>query len=697
MNMPSLCPFCFEPMTGTGPCPNCGHQIGELVQGLQQLPVGWILDGKYRIGMTLGQGGFGITYLAYDMMLQSKAAIKEYFPGGLATRNSQYVTPYTQSGQLLYSKGVESFYREAQMLARFNQHPNVVHISNFFRENNTAYFVMEYVEGESLAQILDKKGGKLTWKELEPIIIPVLDVLEVLHQAGILHRDIAPDNIYVTENGTVKLLDFGAAKNELSQHTHSSAAILKPGYAPLEQYSVTGNQGPWTDVYAMGAVIYHCLTGTIPPEAPDRITGQAVPPLSTYKIKCSKHFEETIMKALALDIDNRWLNVTEFEGSLIDKNRKVDLKKEDVVKVQKKKISKRKVDRRIIILLSIIILSIITGTTFFILKQKEIQRQQQIAAEYALEKGIEAMANLEYEKAIEYLKPLGEYRDADEILQKCSELYTAAENDYQSAAELLESGKYEEAIELFKGLDGYKDADDLIIEGTYQYALYLTDKNQYKDAIPLFDMVITYKDAADRRTQAIYDYGCKLIKDKKYDEGIKQLKLIPAYKDSDSKIKQAEVDKENQRKYDYITKHKNNQDRTTLKYLEELIAINYKDTSTIYKTLYTWGYKIVVNQSESNTTTNRTSIDKWHKWYFHVIISGGKPGESVHLTYKVTHPSGDIDYGSFEGALTSNNKPYRSYWYEHPAFGTSGYSTFELLDSSGTKQLAKSTVYIGSK
>ena len=326
MNISNLCPFCFEPMSGNGPCPHCGHQIGEPMRGIQQLPVGWILDGKYRIGMTLGQGGFGITYLAYDMNLQQKVAIKEYFPSGLVTRSAQTVIPSTQSGQMLYQKGVDAFYREAQLLARFQNHPNIVHIHNFFRENNTAYFVMEYVEGKSLAAYLNERGGRLSQDETISLLSPIMDALDTLHQAGILHRDIAPDNIYLTKSGRVKLLDFGAAKNELSQHTHSSAAILKPGYAPLEQYSVTGNQGPWTDVYAMGAVIYRCLTGAMPPDAPDRITGREIIPICTSSAKVSKNFEADVMKALSLNIPERWQRMVDFKNALSNPDVKVTIK-----------------------------------------------------------------------------------------------------------------------------------------------------------------------------------------------------------------------------------------------------------------------------------------------------------------------------------------------------------------------------------
>ena len=317
-----LCPFCFEPISAPGRCPHCGHQAGEPRLSLQQLPPGTVLDGKYLLGMCLGQGGFGITYLAWDLNLRMKVAIKEYFPGGLVTRSSLMVSPSTQTSVGFFQKGVDAFIREARLLGRFQGHPNIVHISSFFRENNTAYFVMEYVEGRSLAAYLDEKGGRLSWEETTAVISPVMSALEVLHQNGILHRDIAPDNIYLTINGTVKLLDFGAAKNELGQHTHSSAAILKPGYAPLEQYSAEGNQGPWTDIYALAATIYRVLTGTLPPDAPDRLTGTALRPPSELGAKLPREAENALMKALAMDPGQRYRSMAEFGAGLERERRK---------------------------------------------------------------------------------------------------------------------------------------------------------------------------------------------------------------------------------------------------------------------------------------------------------------------------------------------------------------------------------------
>ena len=447
MNDFTLCPFCFESMKTSGSCPHCGHRVGEPSQGIQQLPVGWILDGKYRIGMTLGQGGFGITYLAYDLNLQQKVAIKEYFPSGLVARNSQIVTPFTQSGQSLYLKGVDSFYREAQLLARFQNHPNNVHIHNFFRENNTAYFVMEYVKGKSLSTYLDERGGKLSFDETISLLCPIMNALDELHQSGILHRDIAPDNINLTENGTVKLLDFGAAKNELNQHTHSSAAILKPGYAPLEQYSVTGNQGPWTDVYAMGAVVYRCLSGMMPPDSPDRITGRE--PISSSGVKVSNQVETAVAKALSLSIPDRWQHMFDFKNALSDQNTKVSPRKSaygNKVPVQQKSAEKKaKKNNSRIIIPSIIILSAITA---WLIIAVLIPTQKYNNA-------INLMNEENYTKAIDVFTELGGYKDAAERIRQCEE--KIRDERYEQLLSMIETGNMDETMQAFEVLSEFQN------------------------------------------------------------------------------------------------------------------------------------------------------------------------------------------------------------------------------------------------
>ena len=258
-------------------CPNCGFD-GRNTNALHQLPMGTVLQGQYVIGRVLGQGGFGITYLGWDNFLDIPVAIKEYYPSGMVMRDSTIsLETLDCSGDHAdrFHHNRERFLREAKALARFSQVPEVVQVKNFFLANNTAYIVMEYVEGIDLKQYVKQRGGKLTVEETLRILGPVVKTLGKIHQAGIVHRDISPDNIMMLPDGSAKLLDFGAVRNVSfepgKELTKSTEAILKQGYAPIEQYQKRGSLGPWTDVYALCATIYYCTTGTIPVDAPSRM------------------------------------------------------------------------------------------------------------------------------------------------------------------------------------------------------------------------------------------------------------------------------------------------------------------------------------------------------------------------------------------------------------------------------------------
>ena len=318
MNLDQLCPFCFSLTNGVSPCPECHHYKAEPRKDIQALPPGTILDGKYILGMVLGRGGFGITYLAYDLNLGQKIAIKEYFPSSLVSRNQQYVVPNLQTDAPVFRRGVESFFKEAQTLAKFQYHPNIVKVLSFFEENNTAYIVMEYVEGITLLQYLDRAGGRLKTDYAVELMMPVLDALEQIHETGTLHRDLAPDNIYIDQHLQPKLLDFGTAKNFTEQTVHNTAAVFKPGYAPVEQYSKTGNQGPWSDIYAMGGVLYKMISGRTPPDALERMTGARLPSLTDLGCKIDPGIDKAIMQALELNGEDRWQSVREFRDALMN-------------------------------------------------------------------------------------------------------------------------------------------------------------------------------------------------------------------------------------------------------------------------------------------------------------------------------------------------------------------------------------------
>ena len=318
MIIDQLCPFCFSYTNGVSPCPVCFHSKGEPREDLQTLPPGTILDGKYILGMVLGRGGFGITYLAYDLNLNQKIAIKEYFPSTLVSRHQQYVVPNLQSDVVNFKKGVESFFMEAQTLAKFQNLPNIAKVLSFFEENNTAYIVMEYVEGIPLSDYLIRAGGKISPEMAIDMLLPVFDALEELHNAGTLHRDLAPDNIYINTLLQPKILDFGTAKNITDQSVRSTSAVIKPGYAPVEQYSKSGNQGPWTDIYALGAILYKLISGITPVGAPDRMTGSDLPSLTDLGCNIDPALDDTIMKAMELYGEDRWQSISEFKNALLN-------------------------------------------------------------------------------------------------------------------------------------------------------------------------------------------------------------------------------------------------------------------------------------------------------------------------------------------------------------------------------------------
>ncbi len=304
-------------------CPKCGRPAEWKPESALHLPPGTQLRDQYLIGRALGHGGFGITYLGWDTDLARKTAIKEYMPNGVAGRASgaTAVTPFSANTQAEFEWGLEKFMDEARVLARFHNHPGIVSVITFFRANGTAYLVMEYLDGTTFEDFLKRRSGRITWETAMRVVNPILDALSAVHAEGILHRDISPDNIYLTRTGQVKLIDFGAARNALGQKSRNLSIILKEGYAPEEQYRTSGMQGPWTDVYAVGATLYHALTGKIPPPALDRQAEAAdgKDPLQTptaMGVTLSLESEAALMKALAIRGQDRFQSVEDFKLAL---------------------------------------------------------------------------------------------------------------------------------------------------------------------------------------------------------------------------------------------------------------------------------------------------------------------------------------------------------------------------------------------
>lgn len=308
------CYNCFQSMAdGAAVCPSCGYKASAQTDKYPMaLSPGTVLNGRYILGRVLGQGGFGITYVAQDHKTGSLVAVKEYFPDTMAARTGgPSVSAYTGQREENFLYGKECFLNEAKTLAEFIGNPNIVRVHSYFEENNTAYFVMDYVQGTSLQDYL-KQRGRLSWEETKHILEPVIEALASVHSRGVIHRDVTPDNIYITNDGTVKLLDFGAARYSLGDKSRSLDVVLKHGYAPREQYSRHGRQGPYTDVYALGATFYYCLTGRLPPDSIDRQDEDEFILPSSLGVKLPAKAEDALCKALAVSAQDRFQSMGEF-------------------------------------------------------------------------------------------------------------------------------------------------------------------------------------------------------------------------------------------------------------------------------------------------------------------------------------------------------------------------------------------------
>ena len=299
-------------------CPWCGFQENQQLKEPQYLSAGTVLQNRYEIGAVVGAGGFGITYAAWDRVLEQRVAIKEYMPGEFSTRapGETRVSVYGGEKEEQYKNGRDKFYEESQRLAKFQDVPGIVQIYNSFEENETAYLVMEFLEGETLGERL-KRDKRIPEQEAVGIILPVLQALTEVHRVGILHRDIAPNNIFLTKDGGVKLLDFGASRSVTGTHSKSLTVLYKEGYTPEEQYRSRGDQGTWTDVYEVAATLYKMLTGTVPPGALERRRKDTLKLPSKMGIKVTKQTEQALLNALNVDVRYRTKTADAFMQELM--------------------------------------------------------------------------------------------------------------------------------------------------------------------------------------------------------------------------------------------------------------------------------------------------------------------------------------------------------------------------------------------
>ncbi|MDR1571431.1 MAG: protein kinase [Clostridiales Family XIII bacterium] len=308
-----FCPNCFAIPYDGGKCGKCGYIAIQLQQSDTALPPGVTLGGRYVAGRVLGIGGFGVTYIAKDLQSGAIRAIKEYFPSALAARahGGQVEASRADSGRA-FDHGLKVFDNEAALLGEFLGEQRIVQVYGQFSENGTSYFVMEYLDGLSVRALSKNMGGAVPLDFAYEILNSTAEALRCVHGRGLLHRDVSPENIFLTKDGRIKLIDFGATRYFVGEMSKSLSIILKPGFAPPEQYSSKGNQGPWTDVYALAATFYSIVSGKRLPEAPDRLSGKQLPRLDELAPAAGPRLAEALDAALRLDYRERFQSVDAF-------------------------------------------------------------------------------------------------------------------------------------------------------------------------------------------------------------------------------------------------------------------------------------------------------------------------------------------------------------------------------------------------
>lgn len=317
------CPNCMKEFEEEyGMCPHCGFELGTPQDEIYMLPQGTVLADRYIIGISLGNGGFANTYKAWDTKLETIVAVKEFYYGDMVNRvigRTDVILLSSKSGAVRqYRHLLDRFLDEARYTAKFNQHENIIHIYDFFEENQTAYYVMEYMEGMDLSHYLKENGGSIDVDTAITILLSVIKALKAVHGAGIIHRDISPDNIFLLNNGKIKLFDFGLAK--FSEKDTDTEVNVKPGYTPPEQYDVKSKQGAWTDIYALGATMYRAITGIIPQESVRRRDeGDEVLRPREIKPEIPEYIDACLTRAMSLEPAFRFKTVEQFEEILVSR------------------------------------------------------------------------------------------------------------------------------------------------------------------------------------------------------------------------------------------------------------------------------------------------------------------------------------------------------------------------------------------
>jgi len=503
----TLCDFCFSPVNDGQVCPNCGltHETYTPLPGL--LPVGTNLLGKYIIGRNLGRDDFGATYHAYSAALRKAVAVKEYLPLSISQRSNGEieVTIISEEKKEDFENGTKLLYEEACTISKFNGIQSMVTVYEFFRANGTVYYSMEYLEGCDLGQYVSQRTDKLNDDDITGIIKAVCEALLPVHGANILHRNITPDNICMCKNGGIKLINFGVAKQMLSGNSQDGSVVLKPGFASPEQYSQDGKQGPWTDIYALGATMYYAASGKVPPAAMDRAPGHEL----EFDSECgiSQGLMYIIRKCMALEFANRYKNTVELmkdieaflsgsesvgsnAGTLSDSVQINAMEESQTAEInsvnadqsadviKKESWVKRSGKNGKLLLIGIISFWVAIALVIFLTI---------VLGNYSdYKNGIKSMESAQYNQAIEAFTELGDYKDSSELL---------TESKYLLAIDHLNKGQNKEALDIFNEIPEYKDSQTYMKKAKYNMAVSAKDSGDLKGAIELFGALTDYEDS----------------------------------------------------------------------------------------------------------------------------------------------------------------------------------------------------------
>lgn len=323
----NLCIGCMRPLGQTGRCSFCGMKQDEYNPIPRCLLPGTRLADRYILGKVLGEGSFGITYIGWDSRLQIPVAIKEYFPSEMVSRdvicgNGNKVYLYENAKKNHYQEDIKKFLNEAKCLSKFNEVEGIVSVLDFFYENETAYIVMQFIDGVSVKEYI-KQNGKMSGRQLLSAMRPVLLALEKVHRTAIVHRDISPDNIMIKKDGSLVLIDFGAARMRNIDNTKTMTVLFKRGFSPEEQYRYKGRWGAYTDVYSISATMYYMLTGEAPTDSVIRALGDDMPSLVNMKeLEISVKQKKAVMKGMAVNAKNRWQSIRELYDALYEEEKK---------------------------------------------------------------------------------------------------------------------------------------------------------------------------------------------------------------------------------------------------------------------------------------------------------------------------------------------------------------------------------------